>query len=90
LQCLGGFLEQIEDRAVLRPQTAQFGIGEALGRKLEGSEIDEDVAGLREALLKPGGKRPDQRSALRVRAHGWQRFCQQPRPFRIRGRHPKG
>lgn len=90
MQCLGGFLEQIEDRAVLRPQAAQFGIGEAPGGKLEGSEIDEDVAGMREALLKPAGKRPDQRSVLRVGAHGWQRFCQQTRPFRIRGRHPKG
>jgi hypothetical protein len=90
LQYLGGFLEQIEDRAVLRPKAAQFGIGEALGGELEGSEIDEDVAGVREALLKPGGKRPYQRGALRVRAHGWQRFCQQPRPFGIGGRDPKG
>jgi hypothetical protein len=90
LQCLGGLLEQIEDRAVLRLQAAQLGIGEALGGKLEGSEIDEDVSGVREALLKPGGKRPDQRGALRVRPYGRKRFCQQPRPFRIRGRHPKG
>jgi hypothetical protein len=90
LKCPGGLPEQVEDRAVLRLQAALLGVGEALGGKLEGSEIDEDVAGAREALLDPGGKRPDQRGALRVRAYDRERFCQQPRPFSIRGSDPKG
>lgn len=45
---------------MLRLQTAALGIGEALGGKLEGGEIDEDVAGAREALLEPGGERPNE------------------------------
>jgi len=85
LQCLGGFLQQVEDCPVLRLEAAPLGIGEALGGRLEGSEIDQDVAGAREALLEPGGKRPDQRGALRVRPYDRKRLGQQPRPFRIRG-----
>jgi hypothetical protein len=70
---------------MLRFEAAALGIGQALGGKLEGSEIDQDVAGVCEALLEPGGKRPDERGALRVRSYYRKRLCQQPRPFRIRG-----
>jgi hypothetical protein len=85
LQCLGGLLEQVEDRPLLRFEAALLGIGEALGGKLEGSEIHQDLPGACQALLEPGGQRPDERGALRVRPYDRERLCQQPRPFRIRG-----
>jgi hypothetical protein len=89
LQCLGSFQEQVEDRPVLRLESALLGIGQALGGKLEGSEIEEDVAGAREALLETGGKRPDQRGALRVGTHDRERFRQQACPLTVRGCNPK-
>ena len=52
-------------------QATTFGIGEALGGKLEGGEISEGVAGARELLLEPGRQRPEQRSVLRVGPHDW-------------------
>jgi len=75
---------------MLRLQTAAFGIGKALGAELEGGEIDEDVACACEALLEPGGERPNERGALRVGPNDRERFGQQPRPFRIRGSDPPG
>ncbi len=70
---------------MLRLEAALLGIGEALGGKLEGSKIGQDVASMREAFLEPGGKRTDQGCALRVRSYDRDRLGQQPRSFRIRG-----
>lgn len=69
---------------MLRLEAALLGVGEALDGKLEGSEIDQDVTGARKAFLEPGGKRPDERGAFRIRSYDRERLCQQPRPFCIR------
>jgi hypothetical protein len=83
-------LEQVEDGPVLRLEAAAFGIGEALGGKLEGGEVDQDVAGVGEALLEPGGEWSDERGALRVGPYDRERVRQQPRPFGVRGGDPPG
>ena len=74
---------------MLRLESALLGIGQALGGKLERSEIEENLAGAREALLETGGERPDERGALRVGTNDRERFRQQACPLAIQGRNPK-
>jgi hypothetical protein len=75
---------------MLRLQAAAFGIGEALGGKLEGGKIDQDIAGTRETVLEPGGQRSDERGGLRIGPDDWERVRKQPCPLRIRRSNPPG
>jgi hypothetical protein len=51
---------------MLRLETAAFGFGQALGRNLQGGEVDEGLAGTLQALLDVLAQRREHRRAFRV------------------------
>jgi len=61
--------QQVDDEPMLSFETAAFGFGQPLGRNLQGSEVDEGLAGALQALLDVLAQRREHRRALRFGSH---------------------
>ena len=65
MKCLGGLLDEVDDKPMLCFETSAFGFGQALGRNLKRGQVDEGLAGALQALLDVLAQRREHRRALR-------------------------